>query len=273
MGPYPPKRTRAKDETILVLEEKRNKALEYIRNPPTRAEKLAWIVTTSQIIKENFGLKHNYTIAIAELPKYFTNDSELFDATSKLLEEAIEEIKGSAKSRKSADIFVVHGKNEEIKEQVTAFIKSLGLNPILLEDQPDDGLTIIEKLEKYGNLCSFALILMTGDDFGGEFLYVPLTIFSSTGKEPYTVKERKPSKKQDLRARQNVIFEYGYFMGLLNRKFVKVLYEEGVNSPSDTQGLIYTPLDKEGLWKAKLVVEFQSLDIPINRKMASTYLY
>ena len=83
---------------------------------------------------------------------------------------------------------------------------------VVLAEQPDLGLTIVEKLEHYGRACQFALILLTGDD---------------------------ETASGGLRARQNVIHELGYFHGILGRKRVLLLKEAGVELFSNISGLIY----------------------------------
>jgi len=67
-----------------------------------------------------------------------------------------------------------------------------------------------------------------------------------------------------LRARQNVIFEMGFFIGRLGRKYVGVLYEEGVEIPSDYQGVIYILLDSDESWKLRLAKEIKSVGIPLD---------
>ncbi|MBK9509398.1 MAG: nucleotide-binding protein [Cytophagaceae bacterium] len=133
------------------------------------------------------------------------------------------------------DIFIVHGHNIEIKEKVARTIEKLKLNPIILHEKSNDGLTIIEKLEKYSNV-NFAVVLLTFDDLGNE--------------------KNKPSKNN--RARQNVILELGYFIGKIGRKNVMPLYEIGVELPSDISGILYTPLDDTESWKIKLLKELKS---------------
>lgn len=54
------------------------------------------------------------------------------------------------------------------------------------------------------------------------------------------------------RARQNVIAELGYFVGLLGRGKVTVLYEPGVELPSDFGGVAYIELDPSDAWRSKL---------------------
>jgi predicted nucleotide-binding protein len=46
-------------------------------------------------------------------------------------------------------------------------------------------------------------------------------------------------------------------MALLGRERVMLLLQEGVEEPSDLKGVVYTPLDKDGAWKYKLVKELR----------------
>ncbi len=118
------------------------------------------------------------------------------------------------------------------------------LIPIILHEQPNAGLTIIEKFENYSDTV-FAVILLTPDD----------TCIDDG------------SKKRILRARQNVIFELGYFIGKLGRQRVCALYKEGVEIPSDFQGVLYIPLDSKGAWKFELSKEIKQagIDVDLNR--------
>lgn len=114
---------------------------------------------------------------------------------------------------KASKVFISHGHNEVLKLKLKNFIiERVGLQPIVLAEQPDLGLTVIEKLEKYGKDCCFALILLTGDDrtIGGG-----------------------------IRARQNVIHELGFFHGHIGRNKVLLLKQTGVELFSNISGLIY----------------------------------
>lgn len=95
-------------------------------------------------------------------------------------------------------IFIVHGHNNQIKSEVARVLEKLNLDPIILHEQADNGMTIIEKFEQHSNDVNFAIILLTADDFGN-------------------VKTEENTKP---RARQNVIFEMGYFYAKLGRKNV-----------------------------------------------------
>jgi predicted nucleotide-binding protein len=68
-----------------------------------------------------------------------------------------------------------------------------------------------------------------------------------------------------LRGRQNVIFELGFFFGKLGRQRVTVLLEKGVEKPSDIEGLVYITLDASGALKYALAREFEATGISVNQ--------
>lgn len=120
-------------------------------------------------------------------------------------------------------IFIVHGHNHEAKNELELFLKELGLKPIVLHREADEGQTIIEKFERHSNV-GFAIVLLTPDD-------AVAPSHRDTG-----IKESVES-----RARQNVIFEFGFFVGRLGRNRVCCLHQQPVTLPSDLSGLIYKP--------------------------------
>lgn len=138
-------------------------------------------------------------------------------------------------------IFIVHGHDNEAKMTVARFIENLGLRPIILQEHPSAGRSIIEQLEAHSNV-GYAIVLITPDDLGGV---------------KTAPRQRKP------RARQNVIFELGYFVGHLGRHKVSILYKEDVEIPSDYHGVVYIPLDSYGGWQRALVHELRSAGIDV----------
>jgi hypothetical protein len=133
-----------------------------------------------------------------------------------------------------AGVFVVHGHNELIREQVARMIEQEGRQAVILHEQANKGQTLIEKFERHAAEAGWAVVLLTADDVGG---------ISKETLRP--------------RARQNVVIEMGFFYGRLGRERVAVLYEEGVELPSDTLGIVYIPLDEGGAWKAKVLKELE----------------
>lgn len=123
----------------------------------------------------------------------------------------------------SGRVFIVHGHDNELKIELEVFLKNLGLDPIVLHRQPDQGATLIEKFEKHSDV-GYAFVLLTPDE-------VACTVDQLSKPE----KERK----MEGRARANVIFEFGFFVGRLGRSRVCCLYKSGVTLPSDLNGLVY----------------------------------
>lgn len=144
-------------------------------------------------------------------------------------------------------VFVVHGRDEAAKEAVARFLTKLDLDPIILHEQPNQGRTVIEKFEGSADV-DFAVVLLTPDDVGH---------IADGSDEP------KP------RARQNVIFELGYFVGRLGRSRVCALHKGGVEILSDYDGVIYVSMDDPQGWRLLLAREIKAagIDVDLNRAM------
>jgi predicted nucleotide-binding protein len=140
----------------------------------------------------------------------------------------------------SKKVFLVHGQDEEAKAIVSLFLASCNLEPIVLHDQPNGGLTIIEKFEREADV-GFAVILLTPDDVGGPRSGGALT-----------------SDDLKLRARQNVILELGYFVGRLSRGRVAALKKGDIELPSDISGVVWTAMDASNAWKMNLARELKA---------------
>ncbi|WP_423708844.1 TIR domain-containing protein [Undibacterium sp. WLX3042] len=124
---------------------------------------------------------------------------------------------------KTKKVFVVHGHDEIAKTNLEVFLHEIGLEPVVLHRQADEGLTIIEKFEKHSDV-GYAFILLTPD----EVSYVKAD--EQKGDD---------ARQKEYRARPNVIFEFGYFVGKLGRSRVCCLYTGDVSLPSDVSGMIY----------------------------------
>jgi predicted nucleotide-binding protein len=119
-------------------------------------------------------------------------------------------------------VFVVYGHDEDAKTQLEAMLRRWDLEPLILDQLPSEGQTIIEKLERHTSEANFAVILATPDDIGYR-----------AGHED----------EQAFRARQNVVLELGMMLAKLGRRNVAILMkqQEKMERPSDIQGLIYIP--------------------------------
>lgn len=178
----------------------------------TRSPKSVWDREFLRGLERASAILHSM---VQEVEEYWDDNNEEIDSEDK---------KAKPSKAMGKEIFLVHGHDEGLKETVARFLSKLDLNPIILHEKPNQGRTIIEKFEEYSSV-SYAIALITPDDFGGS------------NKSPEEIEKR---------ARQNVIFEFGFFIGKLGRKNVIALYEEGVVLPSDYLGVVYILLDSKG---------------------------
>ena len=141
-------------------------------------------------------------------------------------------------ARNKRKVFIVHGRDNEAKQEVSRFIETLGLEAIILHEQANAGMTIIEKIEHYSNDADFALVLYTACDHGRG------------------VHESNIPPKN--RARQNVVFEHGYLMAKLGRENVCSLVKGNIETPNDISGVVYVALDEYGAWKNEVAKELKA---------------
>jgi predicted nucleotide-binding protein len=156
-----------------------------------------------------------------------------------------ERLTNENKSVTNSNIFIVHGQNEEMKQSAARTIEKLGLKPIILHDQPSKGRTIIEKFTENSDVL-YAIILLSPDDIA------------------YLKSDSAENAK--FRARQNVIFELGYFLGKLGREKVLALYQviDNFEIPSDYSGVLFVPYDENGRWKFELIKELKAIGIDVD---------
>ena len=164
---------------------------------------------------------------------------------SEALPQLIERVQGAHK-RELAKVFIVHGRDDLTKEAVARFIERLGLEVIILHEQANKGMAIIEKLEKHMDV-GFAIVLLTPDDVGAL---------------------HENANNLQPRARQNVIFELGLFIGQLGRRRVCTLYKGPIELPSDYQGMVFIPMDDGGGWRPNVAKELKEAGFAVDIKKA-----
>lgn len=138
-------------------------------------------------------------------------------------------------------VFIVHGRGDALKFHVAHFLRGLEIDDVILHERPNGGRTIIAKFQEEAADIQFAVVLMTPDDVGG---------LKGEATHP--------------RARQNVIFELGFFIGKLGANKVCALVEGDIEKPSDFDAVVYIPVDAAGAWKMQLAKELQHASVPFN---------
>lgn len=209
-------------------------------------------------------------------------EKEARDVTREFIQNSKrrEPIQKKRLSHSSKDVFIVHGKDQKSAEELKSMLLGFGLNPIILHEQASGSRTIIEKLEKYSKV-GYAFVLLTPDDAGYCQYEKRILTDDYAIKMILTLQRlRKFAKKEheqivgdamknflDIlkgRARQNVVFEFGYFVGLLGRDRVCCLYNGDVELPSDMDGIVYVPFKKSvSEAKLKIVAELKAVKIPM----------
>ena len=157
-----------------------------------------------------------------------------------------EKIKGHVASKELdlTKVFIVHGHDDLLKNEVARFIEKLGLKTIILHEQASSGKTIIEKIEEYSNV-GFGIVLYTPCDVGA-----------------------KQTENIDLkpRARQNVVFEHGYLIGKIGRENVCAIVKGKLEKPNDISGVVYVSTNEE--WRLSLAREMRDSGYMIDMNMA-----
>lgn len=144
-------------------------------------------------------------------------------------------------------VFVVHGQDDTARAELVDFLRSIGLDPIVLHDQPNMGRHLLTKFIDEAELVTFAVVLMTADDEG----------------------RRAGASELRMRARQNVILELGYFLAHLGQPRVCALVTPGLETPSDFDGIVYIQMKSTGRWKNELERELRAADMPLASRTRS----
>lgn len=141
-------------------------------------------------------------------------------------------------------VFVVHGHDTSFLDEVEAYIKEMGIRPVVLTRVRGASQSLFQKFLQFGREARFAIVLLSADDFGASRRQ-----FEADG-----VGERA----LQFRARQNVILELGFFYGFLGWESVFVLCKDpnrvfpNFERPSDLEGVVFDTVDATGEWKALL---------------------
>jgi hypothetical protein len=141
----------------------------------------------------------------------------------------------------SRKVFLVHGRDENARNEVALFLNKIGLEDIVLHQRPNRGRHLLTKFQEEAEGASFAVILMTPDDDGGLV-----------------------GEPQQRRARQNVVFELGFFIGKLETPHVAALIGPGVEKPSDFDGICWIEFGRGPKWKTELARELKAAGVPFD---------
>ena len=257
------KRIRAALDQIPNLKEKRNGSIDFdVWKRDTRNALASIFGDKSTQVQEFNKVSYSPYVAIGE-PYAQDAYARGLDKALGLLQSMSNEItefwpensvipKGSpqlspAEPVSTAGLFLVHGRDHGTRDTVAKFLSDLGIEAIVLEDQPNAGRTVIEKLEEFSNV-GYAIVLCTPDDVG------------ALADDPGNLRPRP---------RQNVVQELGYFHGRLGRDRVGALIKGELEMPSDFDGVAYIRMDDVGGWKLKLIRELRAAGFDVDANLVT----
>lgn len=247
---------------IALLVDQINKARELSNSPVSGNDYDSWVLLTENYLRMAFGSESDNVSRVLAYGRHiiyptgkgetwWANDrAERLKSMVRAMESLVVLLETEARLAGSTQldpttptslnrVFLVHGHNNEVLQETARFLEKLKLDVVVLREQPNQGRTVIEKFEDYADV-GFAVVLLTPDDVGGE-----------------------SSSELQGRARQNVIFELGYFLAKLGRDRVCVLHVPTLEIPSDYP-VLYVPFDDN--WRLALAKEMRAarLDIDMN---------
>lgn len=141
-------------------------------------------------------------------------------------------------------VFIVHGHDEQLLQEVELMLHRIGLEPIVVKNEANSGRTIIEKIEDLTDV-GFGIVLYTCCDEG----------------------RKKGTDTLNDRARQNVIFEHGYLYAKLGRGRVAAINDAGIEVPSDLAGVLYIS-HSASEWKSQLMREMRAAGLEFDSTKA-----
>ena len=97
-------------------------------------------------------------------------------------------------------VFITHGRSDSWKDVARFIEKRIEAKTVELSEAPNRGRTIIQKLDEESDDCHFAVIIQTAEDEMSD---------------------------GNIRARQNVVHEIGFFQGKFGLTNVLFLKENG----------------------------------------------
>lgn len=183
------------------------------------------------------SLLHNLRVLHGKMVAYQAKKNSPVATVNNSLKHSESDVKDNKK------VFVVHGHDNEAKQELARVLEKSDFEAIILHEQPNAGKTIIEKIERFSNV-GYAIILYTECDKGRD--------------------KNIPVDQEKNRARQNVVFEHGYLIAKLGRDRVCALVKGDVETPGDISGVVYVPMDENGAWKMKLAMDMQDVGLPVD---------
>jgi len=152
-------------------------------------------------------------------------------------------------------VFIVHGHDLNLLQEIESFIELLGIKSIVLSKISNEHQTLVQKFLAYGHESRFAIVLISADDLG---------VSCKQYYEPEIA-----DRALQFRARQNVILELGFFYGYLGFENVFVLDKPSekvfpnFERPSDLEGVLFDTVSDTSNWHVSLLERLRKADFAL----------
>jgi predicted nucleotide-binding protein len=154
---------------------------------------------------------------------------------------------GIQRPEKGGRVCITYGRDQIMNKQVVSLIREFGIDPIVMQDKTNKAKPVAQFYTEHPDI-SFAIAILSADDW----------VYPKAGKP----------KDALLYADQRVVFHVGFWVGRLGRNHVFALYydQKSFRWPTEHFDVIYTPLDKNGIWKKELGRRLKESGITIIEK-------
>lgn len=139
-------------------------------------------------------------------------------------------------------ICITYGRDQIMNKQVVSVIKELGIDPIVMQDKKNSVKPLAQFVTEHKDIA-FVIAILSADDW----------VYPKQGKP----------KDALMYADQKVVLHLGFWIGRLGRNRIFALYydQRSFRWPTEHCDVIYTPLDRNQLWKGELVKRLKECGI------------
>ena len=153
-------------------------------------------------------------------------------------------------TRLGRNVYVVHGRDCAFVEPVVAYLEAIGLHPILLVDTSRSDRNLVERFENFASQAYAVVLLAAENDAAARAATDP--------------------GLRRLRPDAQLIFQLGYLIGKLGRRYVSALHREDLELPAELSSVLAIPMDDIGIWKFGLLRDLVAAGFAVEDSPAVT---
>lgn len=139
-------------------------------------------------------------------------------------------------------ICITYGRDQIMNRQVVSVIRELGIDPIVMQDKKNSSKSLAQFVTEHKDIA-FVIAILSADDW----------VYPKQGKPQDAM----------MYADQKVVLHLGFWIGRLGRNRIFALYydQRSFRWPTEHFDVIYTPLDRNQMWKGELIKRLKESNI------------